>query len=330
MRLAMVSRTSICIAMCSYNGAAFVREQLDSIAGQSRLPDRMVVVDDHSGDKTLGILYDFAHMAPFPVEVVENASNLGYVKNFEKAISLAEGDVIALSDQDDVWLPSKLARIESTFSEDPDADLVFSDAVLVNKERDVLPYGLWESIEFDSRKRRLVQLGKAFDVFLRRNVVTGATMAFRSRFKPTVLPIPEIWVHDEWIAILIAATGNIRLIPEKLIEYRQHGANQIGVRKLLLHEKMRLLFTNRGGFRENLHLQAELLRERLSEHKSSPAPQNLIEELEKKLGHLAVRAKLPRTRLLRLGLISGEIIRGNYLRYSNGWKNAVRDLFEPM
>jgi len=326
----MVPRTSICIAMCTYNGSTYLREQLDSIAGQSRLPDRMVVVDDHSGDRTLGILHDFARTAPFPVEVIGNASNLGYVKNFEKAISVADGDIIALSDQDDVWLPSKLARIESTFSEYPDADLVFSDAVLVNRERNFLPYGLWESIEFDSRRKKLVQLGKAFNVLLRRNVVTGATMAFRSSFKPWVLPIPAQWTHDEWIAILIAATGNIRLIPEKLIEYRQHGANQIGAPKPLFHEKMRFLFTKRVGPCENPRLQTNLLWERLSEHPCSPVPQNLIEELEKKLGHLAVRAKLPRTRVLRLGPILGEIIRGNYLRYSNGWKSVVRDLCEPL
>ncbi|MGH8625680.1 MAG: glycosyltransferase family 2 protein [Gammaproteobacteria bacterium] len=325
----MAPRTSICVALCTYDGEAYLCEQLDSITQQSRFPDRMVVVDDRSGDATLGILREFASRAPFPVEVIKNETNLGYVKNFEKAISLADGDVIALSDQDDVWNSNKLATVERTFFEHPDVDLVFSDAVLVGGERKPFPHSLWQSIEFDARDRRLVQLGQAFNVLLRRNVVTGATMAFRSRFKQRVLPIPEEWVHDEWIAILIAATGNIRFIPEKLIEYRQHGANQIGARKALLHEKMRFVFTSRAGFHEKAGLKTKLLRERLSEHTCSPVPQNLIGELEKKLGHLAVREKLPRSRLLRLGPISGEIIRGNYLRYSNGWKSVVRDLFEP-
>lgn len=324
----MAPRTSICIAMCTYNGAAFLREQLESIAEQSRLPDRMVVADDCSRDDTLRILRDFARTASFPVEIVANESNLGYVKNFEKAIGLSTGEIIVLSDQDDVWMPEKLATIEAFFTKHPHADAVFSDAALVDSEGRLFPHSLWESIEFDARERRLVESGAACDVLLRRNVVTGATMAFRSSFKQRVLPIPVEWIHDEWIAILIAATGNIRLIPEKLIEYRQHSANQLGIRKPLFHEKMRL--TKRVGLYENLLLQTKLLRERLSEHTCSPVSQNLIEELEKKLEHLAVRAKLPRTRVLRLGPILGEIIRGNYLRYSNGWKSVVRDLCEPL
>lgn len=326
----MTPRLSFCIAMCTYNGAAYVREQLDSIAQQRRLPDTMIIVDDCSRDETLCILREFACMAPFPVEVIANESNLGYVKNFEKAIGLATGDVIVLSDQDDIWMPQKLAGTEKVFVEHPDADLVFSDALLVDEQRRVFAYGLWESIEFDLRERRLIEMGEAFKVLLRRNVVTGATMAFRSSLTSRLLPMPEVWVHDEWIAILVAATGNIRLLSEKLIEYRQHGKNLIGARKPSFQEKIRLLFTSREGFYKELFLKTGLLRARLSEPACFPVPKTVIEELDKKLDHLAVRTKLPHSRMFRLGPVVREIVCGRYLRYSSGWKSVVRDLFEPM
>lgn len=320
---------SVVVALCTYNGAAYLREQLDSIAGQTRLPSRLLVLDDCSKDNTVGILQHFASSAPFPVEIVRNETNLGYVKNFEKALGFCHEDVVVLSDQDDVWVPDKLAKIERYLFDHPEIDAVFTDAELVDSERRAYGYSLWESIEFNTREQRWVESGDAFRVLLRRNVVTGATMAFRSRVKARVLPIPREWVHDEWISIIIAATGRLGFLPEKLIQYRQHGANQIGARRLSSVEKFKKLFTKRTGFHQNLYVRAKLLRSHLSGLTCAPVSTDVIHDLDCKLDHLSIRSYLPQARLLRLMPIIQEFVRGRYFRYSSGWKSVVRDLFEP-
>lgn len=315
--------------MCTYNGAAFVREQLESIAQQSRLPNRVVVVDDCSRDNTVDLLYRFAVGALFPIEIAVNETNLGYVKNFEKAVGLLDTDVVVLSDQDDLWAREKLANVERYFLERPNADALFTDAELVDRDGRPYGYSLWESLEFSAREQRWVEQGNAIKVLLRRNVVTGATMAFRDRVKPRVLPIPKEWVHDEWMSIIIAATGRLGLIHEKLIQYRQHGGNQIGARRLSIPEKFRLLFTKRMDFHPKLYEKTRLLRQHLASPVAGPVGDNVLAELDRKLEHLTVRGRLPSTRLLRVGSILRELARGRYFRYSSGWRSVLRDLFEP-
>ncbi|HEV2835287.1 MAG TPA: glycosyltransferase, partial [Pyrinomonadaceae bacterium] len=99
---------NLSIALGTYNGAVYLKEQLESIAAQTRTPDELVISDDQSTDDTLRLIEEFAATAGFPVPLSVNESNLGTAKNFEKAISLCRGDVILLSDQDDVWHSDKL------------------------------------------------------------------------------------------------------------------------------------------------------------------------------------------------------------------------------
>ena len=99
-----IKRLHISVAMCTYNGGKYLREQLISIAKQARLPDELIVCDDVSNDATLQILNEFQKMAPFPIRIHRNGVRLGVTKNFEQAIALCNGDIIALSDQDDVWM----------------------------------------------------------------------------------------------------------------------------------------------------------------------------------------------------------------------------------
>src|ERR687894_3003245 len=98
------------VAMCTYNGARFVAEQLASVAAQTRPPDELVVCDDGSTDETCRLVEEFAARAPFPVRLFVNERNLGSTRNFGRAVALCEGDLVALSDQDDVWHPEKLER----------------------------------------------------------------------------------------------------------------------------------------------------------------------------------------------------------------------------
>ncbi len=120
-------KLALSLAMCTYNGELYLWEQL-----VTRLPDGLIVCGDGSTNVTLKILEDSQKESPFPVKVYRNEEDLGPTKNFEKAVGLRSGDVIILSDQDDVWLPEKLERIEKAFKEHPEAGYVFSDALVVN------------------------------------------------------------------------------------------------------------------------------------------------------------------------------------------------------
>src|SRR5712691_364539 len=163
----------ISVAMCTYNGALHLREQIDSIAAQTRIPDELIVCDDNSTDETVRIVSRFATSASFPVRLCVNEQNVGSTRNFERAIRLCEGDVIALSDQDDVWLPEKLRRIEDSFLREPGVGLVFTDAEVVDEHLRPLGYHLWESVGFDNNHRRLVRTGRVLDVLLPGWTVTG-------------------------------------------------------------------------------------------------------------------------------------------------------------
>src|SRR5690349_5613283 len=142
--------------MCTYNGAEFLPAQWESILAQSRKPDEIVVCDDGSADETRGLLEKFAAESSIPVTLRFNEKNLGSVKNFEQAIRLCSGDVIALSDQDDVWRNDKLQTIETAFDKSPKVGLVFSDAEIVDQNLKPLGRGMWSEVCFEPYKRKLV------------------------------------------------------------------------------------------------------------------------------------------------------------------------------
>ena len=224
-------RPRLSVAMSTYNGARYVREQLESIAGQIRLPDELVICDDCSTDDTPGVIESFAKRAPFPVRLHVNHTNVGARKSFERAIMRCNGDLIALCDQDDVWVPAKLLRSALALQEAPSVGLVFTDADVVDEHLRPLGYSLWESIDFSHEDREMFRHGRALDVLLAHNVVAGMTMVFRSVFRELVLPILDdhpFWAHDGWIAAAIAAVTDIAFIDEALVLYRQHPGHQIG------------------------------------------------------------------------------------------------------
>src|SRR6185436_8451912 len=132
----------ISVAMCTYNGADFLPEQLESILAQSRMPDQIVVCDDGSTDETRALLQRFEKESRDVILLRVNKKNLGSVKNFEQAIHLCNGDVIGLSDQDDVWRPDKLQLIEQGFRKSS-IGLVFSDAGIVDENLKPLDRRMW-------------------------------------------------------------------------------------------------------------------------------------------------------------------------------------------
>lgn len=321
-----MTRARISVAMCTYNGERHVGEQLESIAAQSRLPDELVLHDDGSTDGTLPIVHAFAARAGFPVRIATNPTRLGSTANFGRAIAVSAGDVIALADQDDVWRPDKLARIEAAFDAAPGAGCVFSDADVVGERLEPLGYRLWDSVPLDRRRQRRMRNGGALAVLLRQNYVTGATMALRSDLRDLVLPIPSAWVHDGWIAVLAAAVGGCVPVSEPLVQYRQHAGQQIGGLKRTLRQQIAVARGMNAGFFDELARNYGLVLERLISAGRHRCPESALDLIRAKIEHCLRRVRIREARLA-VGLIGLEVLSGRYRRYSLGWKSVASDLF---
>jgi glycosyltransferase involved in cell wall biosynthesis len=317
----------VSIALCTYNGERFLGQQLDSIAAQERPPDELVVSDDCSTDRTAEMVRRFAETAPFPVRLSVNRDNVGSTRNFSAAIQRCRHEFILLADQDDVWLPRKVAALESALSESDAVGFACSDAVRINDCSQPIPGSLWDAIRFSRRERRLMREGRSFKVLSRRNTVTGATMAFRAKFKDWLLPVPAEWVHDGWIALLIAAVAECRLVEEPLLFYRQHAGQQLGEqRRGLYRQYLAAKAMSQGDFRHTANAFA-LACERLKDAGDALRVPDAAERLNEKVRHWDARTRMRNADVRRLPLILREIVAGRYRRCSLGWKCVAQDLF---
>lgn len=305
------------VAMCTYNGAKFLQEQLESIASQTCPPYELVVCDDNSTDDTVEILEAFRNKVPFRIRVFRNHKRLGSTRNFEKAINLCRGDLVTLADQDDVWKQDKLEKLLQVFSRHPLAVGVFSDAELVGSEGQGIGKTLWHSLGVTNRDRRQLAKGgvEGYKALLRKNVITGATFAFKKDCYDSVGEIPETWVHDAWIAINIVLKGSIASISEPLIGYRQHEDNQIGVYTPPVSQRIRDLQSLKDGLRNMELLKSSLLEQGISS--------DYLCLLDEKIKHLKARA----SESLGWKEIVRECWLGNYMKYSGGHRSLAKDCF---
>ena len=316
------------IAMCTYNGARHLPEQLDSLAAQTRLPDEVVICDDGSADATSEIIATFASSAPFSVHFHSNERNLGSTTNFERAITLCAGDYIALCDQDDVWLPGKLALLAAEFDHAPRVGLIFTDAEVIDDDAHPAGYTLWEKLPLPPAERRRLQSRKAVDELLAGSTVTGATMAFRARFKDLLLPIPTDLpiIHDAWIAVLLAAVSEVLPLATPLIRYRQHSEQQVGAKERKRDERgVREAMQRPTPYHDTIEIGMRV-QQRLLEHRDVYQSDEALSRLAAKLAHLRMRAKLPERPLTRFACVVRELLTGRYHVYSRGVFSAAKDL----
>lgn len=206
-------KLKISIAMATYNGGKYLHEQLDSFCMQTRLPDELVITDDCSTDDTLAIVQSFAASAPFEVRWARNEMNLGYSGNFNKALMETTGDLVFLSDQDDVWFPEKLERMERYALEDRGALVLMNDAALTDAALN--DTGL-------TKRGQITCAGMTDSSF-----VMGCCAAVRRELLDVCLPIPEGYKgHDNWIVNMAEGLGRKRVFGDVLQWYRRHGGNE--------------------------------------------------------------------------------------------------------
>lgn len=219
----------ISVALCTYNGEKFLKEQLTSILQQSKAVHEIVVCDDLSQDATLQILQEFKQKFPELFIIKVNEHNLRSVKNFEKAITSCSGDLIFLSDQDDIWKADKVEKMVDKMNQNPHIAVICSSAEIIDESGKVLnALTVWD-IPFMAKKKE-VQINYFTLLSRIQNIATGATMCLRKDFAQQALPFPTVsgLHHDEWLALLASQQGKFEIMPEKLISYRLHQNQQVG------------------------------------------------------------------------------------------------------
>jgi len=319
------SDVKVSVVVCTYNGEEYLRDQLQSILDQTRPPDEIIISDDGSTDSTLHIVAEFTSSSSGPQSLVWRVETrtrpLGVSGNFASALTKARGEFIALADQDDVWESDRLEKALAQFHDD--VLLVHSDATLIDASGS--PTGtLMSALRVTSTERRNLLSGRALDALLRRNVVTGATTMIRSSLLEQALPIPEDWVHDEWLALVAAAQGGVVFQEDPLIRYRQHENNEIGASKTDYDEAARRLREKRSEFfarklRRNDGIAA------LLENKPAWLDSVAHSSLAAKIEFDQWRSTLSSSRVKRLVPVLRRWFTGHYGRYARGYLDVIRD-----
>jgi glycosyltransferase involved in cell wall biosynthesis len=320
--------------MATYNGAPYLPTQLESLVDQEMRPDELVVCDDGSTDRTVELLEDFARTAPFRVRIHRNETNLGVLRNFEKALSLCEGDIVFLSDQDDVWLPEKIREVVEVFEKTPGALAVINDKMIADEN--LVPTGA-------TMLGNIRGFGSPDS-----NFVAGCCSAFRREWLGIALPIPKGAIaHDTWLVGLAHRLGVASIREKPLQYYRRHGTNvsqnaysdrrQVGIaRRLAVEIRGRLKGSGDSGsywqgFLDSNDAEARRIGERrdaLDRLGLGGRADSAVDLLRRQNEAMAARRQLAETPLPRRAARVWKLWRSGAYSSFSGWKSALKDLLQ--
>lgn len=323
----------VSVVMATHNGAQFIEEQIESILFQSYPVSELIVSDDASTDGTLGTitktLRKHHNVVPIPrLITLPNSKPLGIAQNFAQGLSASTSPYIALADQDDVWDRDKVKKLLKILAKDSEVFLVHSNAQLTDSHGISLNLSLFEALGITKSELAIEASKLGYRALLKRNLVTGATVMFRKSLLEHALPIPSAWIHDEWLAMIASLLGRVQPTSELLIEYRQHGRNQIGAQKINTAVRMSRLTSDRSERNERLFRLATELKYKV-ESMGDIVPAGAIHSVNGKLAHERFRVSLSRWRLLRIVPILVHALSGSYVLYGRGFQDFLRDLVQP-
>ncbi|HWG10681.1 MAG TPA: glycosyltransferase [Rhodanobacteraceae bacterium] len=202
----------ISVALCTYNGERWLREQLDSVLAQDDATIEVVALDDRSSDGSVALLREYAARDP-RVRVFGNDANLGPARSFERAMTLCRGAFIAPCDQDDVWEPEKLARLLQAIGA---ADLAYCDSRYIDEHGRFSGGDVSDHLSMMSGREPLQ--------FLFANSVSGHAALLRRGVFERARPFPAGVFHDWWLALCAAAGEGVVYLDAPLVRFRRHGA----------------------------------------------------------------------------------------------------------
>jgi len=211
---------SVAIAMATYNGQTYLKEQLESLCSQTFQDFKLVIVDDASSDDSMTIIKTFTEL--LNIELHQNSHNPGYIKDFEKAISLSDAPYIAPCDQDDIWLPNKLQTLLENIG---NATLIYSDSKLIDAHGNSLERTLSQKL-----KNNFISTTSPLP-FIYDNCVSAHAILFKNELKKSIFPFPKHLYFDAWIAANAAMHHGIIYVNTALICYRQHESNTLSQQK---------------------------------------------------------------------------------------------------
>ena len=220
----------VSVALISFNGSKFIKEQIDSILNQDEAVDEIIIFDDCSTDNTWNLLIECQRKYPNKIYLYQNEKNIGYYLNIQQAIKRCTNDIICLADQDDIWLPDKLAYIKQYFNDHADVVGICTNGFIINENSILLPkYDLWQRMSFPYELVSKNNLFKEY-IYTVENAATGASIAFKKNALNIDKPFPPIpfLIHDRWIVMQLLEVGKFEFIIEKLLKYRIHDQQSIG------------------------------------------------------------------------------------------------------
>jgi len=322
----------VSVALCTCNGSRFIAEQVESICRQTLPAAEIVLRDDASDDDTVARARDAWERcraerpeATPELRIEVHARRLGVTNNFASALVDCRGDLIALSDQDDRWHPGRLERLVGRMEAQPATLLLHGNARMVDADGRWLGNTLFDALAMSDSELREISQGRAFEVLLDRNLITGAATIVRRSLLAAALPIPEHWIHDEWLGAVAAALGGLDVEQVPLLDYRQHGGNQIGAQRENLPDAIRRAFKPRGNWHTHRLARAQELEARLGELSIAEPVMAAVRE---KVAHHRARVALPADRARRPLPILREWTTGRYRRFGRGLRGVIKDLLE--
>jgi glycosyltransferase involved in cell wall biosynthesis len=201
---------------------------VDSILKQSYSDFELIISDDYSSDGTMAILRGYERL-DVRIKIIENPNNVGLAKNFERGLMIARGKYIAMSDQDDYWLPNKIESQVLFLEQNNEIGLVFHDSVIVSSDLKETHGSFLEKLGKKELLLNCIDRPLDLSFFIHENCIQGATMLFRSDLVKTIIPIIDgIPFVDVWIAFIVASIEKIYYLDEIYMKYRQHSSNTIG------------------------------------------------------------------------------------------------------
>ncbi len=206
----MFSNPLVSIALTTYNGAEYIQDQVDSLLTQTYSRLEIIICDDGSSDATVQILRTNA-LIDNRIKVYVNETNLGFNKNFEKAISLCTGDFIAISDQDDIWVDNKIERMLQLWKH---------DTVLMHHSAKTFSSLPLPKIEISKEKDMSVCTDMRY--IIAGNFIQGCTTFFKRELLDTAIPFPDGVIYDWWLGVCAFNTGKVQYVHENLIYHRRH------------------------------------------------------------------------------------------------------------
>jgi glycosyltransferase involved in cell wall biosynthesis len=259
----LIMENRVDILLATYQGASFLKEQLESIFTQTHSDFHLFIRDDGSTDKTLSIVSDFQKNYPGFITLIPSNKNLGIKGNFSELMRHSKANYIMFSDQDDHWLPNK---IELSLKKIKEMELkyglttpllVHTDLKVVKSDLSLTHPSFWA---YSSLDPSLTQLNR----LLVQNVVTGCTAMMNQALLKKAYPIPrEVLMHDWWLALVAILFGKVEHINDSTILYRQHGKNDTGAKQYNVWEYVKKRMSkNYKNFTPQTYLQAQALFDR--------------------------------------------------------------------